>query len=76
MIDQKIKVHCTDNGKDVEVHILGYKPKSFLEVALATVKLRMVYKENTKVFVGNAIGREFTFKESDLPEERKEFKRR
>jgi hypothetical protein len=76
MIDEKIKIHCTDNGKDVEVHILGYKPKSFLEVALATVKLRMVYKENTKVFVGSAIGREFTFREDALPQERKEFKRR
>ena len=45
MIDAKIKIHCTDNGKDVEAHILNYKPRAFLEVAFQTVKLRMIYKE-------------------------------
>ena len=35
----------------------------------------MVYKENTKVFVGNMVGREFVIKEDDLPQERKEFSR-
>ena len=75
MIDSKIKIRCTDNGKDLDVHVLGFKPKAFLEVAVQTVKLRMVYKENTKVFVGNMVGREFVIKEDDLPQERKEYSR-
>lgn len=75
MIDTKVKIHCTDNGKDVEAHILNYKPRAFLEVAFQTVKLRMVYKENTKVFFGNLMGREFVIKEDSLPIERKEFNR-
>lgn len=75
MIDAKIKIHCTDNGKDVDVHVLNYKPQKFLEVALQTVKLRMVYKENTRVFFGSLMGREFVVKEDSLPKEHKEFQR-
>jgi hypothetical protein len=75
MIDAKVKIHCTDNGKDVEAHILNYKPKAFLEVAFQTVKIRMVYKENTRVFFGSLMGREFVIKEDALPKEHKEFKR-
>lgn len=75
MIDAKIKIHCTDNGKDVDVHVLNYKPQKFLEVALQTVKLRMVYKENTRVFFGSLMGREFVVKEDSLPKEYKEFQR-
>lgn len=75
MIDSKVKVHCTDAGKDFDMHVLGYKPKTFLEVAFQTLKIRMVYKENTKAFVGSLGGREFVIKESDLPTERKEYQR-
>jgi hypothetical protein len=75
MIDAKIKIHCTDNGKDVEAHILNYKPKAFLEVAFQTVKLRMVYKENTRVFFGSLLGREFVIKEDNLPKNHKEYQR-
>jgi hypothetical protein len=42
-------------------------------VAVHTVKLRMIYKENTKVFVGNMLGKEFVIKEDMLPQERKDF---
>ena len=42
MIDAKVKVHCTDAGKDFDMHVLGYKPKVFLEVAFQTLKIRMV----------------------------------
>ena len=75
MIDAKVKIHCTDNGKDVDAHILSYKPKAFLEVAFQTVKIRMVYKENTKVFFGSLMGREFVIKEDALPKDRQEYKR-
>lgn len=75
MIDTKVKIRCTDNGKDVEAHILNYKPKAFLEVAFQTVKIKMVYKENTRVFFGNLMGREFVITEDSLPSERKQFQR-
>lgn len=75
MIDAKVKVHCTDAGKDFDMHVLGYKPKSFLEVAFQTLKIRLAYKENTKAFVGSLGGREFVIRESDLPKEYKEYQR-
>jgi hypothetical protein len=75
MIDSKIKVHCTDAGKDFDMHVLGYKPKAFLDVAFQTLKLRLVYIERTKAFAGSLGGREFVVREDDLPSERKEYKR-
>jgi hypothetical protein len=75
MIDVKTKLHCTDNGKDVDAHVLNYRPKALLEVAFQTLKIRMVYKENTRVFFGSIGGREFVIKEDDLPKERKDFQR-
>jgi hypothetical protein len=71
MIDAHVKVHCTDAGKDFDMHVLGYKPKAFLEVAFQTIKLRLVYKENTKAFVGSLGGREFVIREDALPKENK-----
>lgn len=75
MIDSKIKVHCTDAGKDFDMHVLGYKPKAFLDVAFQTLKLRLVYMERTKAFAGSLGGCEFVVREDDLPTERKEYKR-
>jgi hypothetical protein len=34
MIDSKIKIRCTDNNKDLDAHVLNYKSKAFLEVAV------------------------------------------
>jgi hypothetical protein len=75
MIDSKIKVHCTDAGKDFDMHILSYKPKAFLEVAFQTLKLRLAYMERTKAFVGSLGGREFVVREENLPKEHKEYQR-
>ena len=75
MIDSKIKVHCTDAGKDFDMHVLGYKPKVFLEVAFQTIKLRLAYAERTRAFVGSLGGREFVIREDDLPKEKQEYKR-
>jgi hypothetical protein len=75
MIDSKIKVHCTDAGKDFDMHVLGYKPKAFLEVAFQTIKLRLAYTERTRAFVGSLGGREFVIREDALPTERKEYQR-
>ena len=71
MIDSKIKVHCTDAGKDFDMHVLGYKPKVFLDVAFETIKIRLAYTERTKVFVGSLGGREFVVQENALPQERR-----
>ncbi len=75
MIDQKIKVHCTDAGKDFDMHVLGYKPKGFLDVAFQTLKIRLAYMERTKAFVGSLGGREFVVREEDLPSTKHEYKR-
>lgn len=75
MIDAKVKVHCTDAGKDFEMHVLGYKPKAFLEVAFQTIKLRLAYMERTKAFVGSLGGREFVIREENLPRDTQEYKR-
>lgn len=75
MIDSLVKVHCTDTGKDFDMHVLGYKPRAFLEVAFQTLKLRLVYMERTQAYAGSLGGREFVIRESALPQERKEFKR-
>lgn len=75
MIDAKVKVHCTDAGKDFEMHVLGYKPKAFLEVAFQTIKIRLAYMERTKAFVGSLGGREFVIREENLPRDTQEYKR-
>jgi hypothetical protein len=75
MIDAKIKVHCTDAGKYFDMHILGYKPKVFLDVAFETIKLRLAYMERTKAFVGSLGGREFVVREETLPKDKGEYQR-
>lgn len=76
MIDAKVKIHCTGNGKDLDAHVLNYKPQVFLEVAIQTLKIRMVYKSQTKAFVGSLGGKEFVIKEEDLPKANREFVRK
>ncbi len=68
-----VKLHCTDKGKDVEGHLLNYKPKAFAEVAINTVKLRMTYMNNA--YVGSMAGLEFIMKEDQLPKEFKGYQR-
>jgi hypothetical protein len=75
MIDAKIKVHCTDNGKDFDMHVLTFKEKAYLDVAFETLKIRMVYKANTHAYVGSLGGREFVIKENNLPNENKQYSR-
>jgi hypothetical protein len=69
----KVKLHCTDKGKDVDADILNHKSKAFLEVAINTVKLRMIYMNNA--YVGSMAGLEFVIKEDQLPREFKEYQR-
>lgn len=60
-IGDSIKVHCSDNGKDVDgvLHKLG---KDSLTVVLAKggVTISMVRKGKTNLFVGSKSGLEFT----------------
>lgn len=73
MIDQKIQLHCTDKNKNVDAYILNFKEKSFLEVAVNTVKLRMTYMN--KAYVGSMAGLEFIIKEDQLPKQTNEYRR-
>ena len=57
------------------MHILGYKPKVFLDVAFETIKLRLAYMERTKAFVGSLGGREFVVREETLPRDKGEYQR-
>jgi hypothetical protein len=70
----KVMLNCTDKGVDVEADILSHKKGQFLEVAINTVKLRMVYMN--KAYVGSMAGLEFVVREERVPEEyRKEWSR-
>ena len=72
----KVMLHCTDKGVDVEAHILNHKRGVFLEAAMNTVKVRLVYQKQSKTYVGSMAGLEFTIREEKVPNEhRKEWTR-
>lgn len=71
MIDAELTLICTDNGKRVQAHVLNFKDKKFLEVAVNTLKLRMTYNNGT--YVGSMGGYEFTIKETELPKSHKKY---
>ena len=56
--DNKCMVTCTDNDKVAEAEVDYFKEKDSLTIFLATNKIHMKY--NGKVYVGNALGYEFT----------------
>jgi len=60
-VGDTIKVHCSDNGKDVD-GILHRISKDALTVVLAKggVTISMVRKGKTNLFVGSKSGLEFT----------------
>ena len=63
----KVTLICTDKGVNVEADILSHKRGQFLDVAMNTVKIRLIYKNG--VYVGNKAGLEFVIKEIDVPDE-------
>jgi len=72
----KIQLHCTDKGVNVEADVLNHKKGVFLEAAVNTIKLRMNYMKQNKVYVGSMAGLEFTIREENVPDEhRKEWTR-
>jgi hypothetical protein len=73
MIDKEITLVCTDNGKKVQAHVLSFKENAFIDVAVNTVKIKLIYNRGT--YAGSMGGYEFSIKESQLPTTYKEYKR-
>lgn len=74
--EMKVMLHCTDKGVDVEADVLNHKRGVFLETAMNTVKVRLVYQKQSKTYVGSMAGLEFTIREEKVPDEhRKEWTR-
>jgi len=65
----KVTLHCTDRNQTVEADVLQHKAGTLLEVALNTVKIRMIYNRHNRVYVGSMAGLEFTVKEDNVPTE-------
>ena len=57
----KCNVTCTDNDKTVTADVMSYRPKEMLMVLLAETKVGMKWNGRS-VYVGNAMGYEFTSK--------------
>ena len=63
MIDTELTLTCTDNGKKVQAHVLSIKEKEFIDVAVNTVRIKLIYKQGT--YAGSMGGYEFTIKLKD-----------
>lgn len=73
MIDKELTLTCTDNGKKVTAHVLSFKEQAFIDVAVNTVRIKLIYNRGT--YAGSMGGYEFSIKESQLPDSHKEYKR-
>ena len=56
--EQKCKVICNDNDKEVEADIMSFTPESRLIVAIAGNKIQLNYN-NHGMYIGNKVGMEF-----------------
>jgi len=56
--EDKCSITCTDKDQIVEAEVMEFRPKQHLTVVLATNKIHMKY--NGRLYVGNAVGMEFT----------------
>ena len=59
--EDKCKVTCTDNDKTVTADVMSYFPKNMLMIILGESKIGMKWNGRS-VYVGNALGMEFTSK--------------
>jgi hypothetical protein len=73
MIDKELTLTCVDNGKKVQCHVLSFKDQKFLDVAVNTVRIRLMYNMGT--YAGSLGGYEFSIKENQLPNSGKEYQR-
>lgn len=67
--NMNVTLHCTDRGQNVTADILNHREGHVLEVALNTVKLRLMYNKDTKTYVGSMAGLEFTVAKDQVPVE-------
>jgi len=58
--NDKCSITCTDKDQVVEAEVMDFRPKQNLTVVLANNKIHMKY--NGRLYVGNAVGMEFTSK--------------
>jgi hypothetical protein len=63
MIDTELTLTCTDNDKKVQAHVLAFKEKAFIDVAVNTVRIKLMYNRGT--YAGSMGGYEFTIKLKD-----------
>ena len=61
--EDKCSITCTDKDQVVEAEVMEFRPQQHLTVVLATNKIHMKY--NGRLYVGNAVGMEFTSKGPD-----------
>jgi len=73
MIDQELTLTCTDNGKKVQAHVLAFKERAYMDVAVNTVRIKLIYNKGT--YAGSLGGYEFSIKETQLPSTNKEYRR-
>ena len=59
--EDKCQVTCTDNDKTVTADVMSYRPKDTLTIILGESKIGMKWN-GRRVYVGNALGMEFTSK--------------
>ena len=63
----KVVLHNTDKGQDVEAEVLEFKPNHFLKVSIQRqIKVTLQYMPQKNIYVGSMAGYEFT---SEGPEE-------
>jgi hypothetical protein len=75
MIDQELTLTCTDNDYKVPAHVLAFKDKFYIDVAINTVRVRLSYNKVTSAYAGSLGGYEFVIKEKDIPEQRQQYRR-
>ena len=73
MIDKELTLTCIDNGKKVQCHVLAFKEKTSIDVAVNTVRIKLIYNKGT--YAGSLGGYEFSIKENQLPNTGKEYHR-
>lgn len=58
-MNRKIKVICTDTGKDVDADVIR-EGNGMIEVELGNSRVRLVKRKDKNLWVGSMFGMEFT----------------
>jgi hypothetical protein len=54
------EVTSTDSGKTVTAEVMNFRHEDGLTVVIATNKIVMKYNKKHNIYIGNALGMEFT----------------